>query len=97
MYDDQGIGIVVDSGGNAYMTGNTNSPYFPIINAFQKTIGGGHTGKYDAFVSKLIHDSPSLALGSHFTGYANAICVATVTVVLMVVHIIRMVRLKLHH
>ena len=47
--DDQGWGIAVDSGGNAYVTGYTNSTNFPTRNAFQGTSGGGN----DVFVSKL--------------------------------------------
>ena len=46
---DSGNGIAVDSSGNAYVTGHTNSTDFPTLNAFQGTSAGG----YDAFVAKL--------------------------------------------
>ncbi|MBD1383442.1 SBBP repeat-containing protein [Metabacillus arenae] len=47
--DDIGSSIVVDEIGNAYVTGSTNSPDFPTVNAFQPTFGGG----VDAFVTKI--------------------------------------------
>ena len=46
-------GIAVDSSGNAYVTGYTQSTNFPLSNAFQTTYGGGS----DAFVAKV---NPSL-------------------------------------
>lgn len=47
---DQGSGIAVDSNGNAYVTGLTNSATFGFIpNGFQKT----NAGEGDAFVAKL--------------------------------------------
>jgi len=48
--DDQGRGIVVDSGLNAYVTGSTTSADFPTTaGAFDTTSNGG----FDAFVTKL--------------------------------------------
>jgi len=40
--------IAVDGGGNSFLTGSTNSAVFPVLNAFQPTIGGST----DAFVAK---------------------------------------------
>ncbi len=48
--DDQGLGITVDSSGNAYVTGYTASTDFPIVGAAQASYGGSVT---DAFVTKL--------------------------------------------
>jgi len=44
-----GSGIAVDSSGNAYVTGVTGSPAFPVLNAIQSTLSGVE----DAFVLKL--------------------------------------------
>ena len=47
---DYGMGLVVDSSGNAYITGITTSTDFPVKNAVQATYGGG---PMDAFVAKV--------------------------------------------
>ena len=47
--DDQGYGIAVDSLGNAYITGYTESSNFPTQNPLQPDYGGA----FDAFVVKL--------------------------------------------
>src|SRR5262249_2661613 len=47
--DDEGFGIAVDSAGNAYVTGYTDSSNFPSLNGFQSTMGGGR----DVFVAKI--------------------------------------------
>jgi uncharacterized repeat protein (TIGR01451 family) len=52
---DSAIAIAVDSAGNPYVTGTTNSPDFPVISAIQSALG-----IIDAFVTKLN------ALGSAF-------------------------------
>jgi hypothetical protein len=47
---DEGLGIVVDRSGNAYVTGRTSSANFPVTpGAFQTALAGG----IDAFVAKL--------------------------------------------
>ncbi|MET0648839.1 MAG: SBBP repeat-containing protein [Pyrinomonadaceae bacterium] len=50
--DDQGESVAVDSAGNAYVTGTTNSTNFPTANAFQPA-NGGVGATQDAFVTKL--------------------------------------------
>ena len=60
---DAGIGIAVDSLGNALVTGSTNSSTFPVLNAQQGTFGGD----YDAFVTKL-HPSGSSLVYSTYVG-----------------------------
>lgn len=70
---DAGDGIAVDSSGNAYVTGATESSDFPIAtNAFQAGYGGGT----DAFLSKLNPQGTALIYstflgGSGFDAGAN--------------------------
>jgi hypothetical protein len=45
---DNGIDITVDNSGCAYITGNTESPDFPVLNPYQT-----YRADYDAFVAKL--------------------------------------------
>jgi hypothetical protein len=63
---DAGFGIAVDSSGNAYVTGITNSSNFPITaGALQPTFGGGGT---DAFVSKLNNTGSALLYSTYLGG-----------------------------
>jgi hypothetical protein len=59
---DIGVGIVVDSSNNAYVTGQTNSSDFPTLNPIQ-TFGGST----DAFVS-VLSASPNRLLFSTYLG-----------------------------
>ncbi len=50
---DYGFGIAVDTGGNAFLSGETYSSDFPTRDPFQALFGGGSTNRpYDAFVVK---------------------------------------------
>jgi hypothetical protein len=66
---DMGLGITVDSGGNAYVTGQTIAnfpPNFPVTpGAFQSTYGGG-VG--DAFVSQLNPTGSALLYSTYLGG-----------------------------
>jgi hypothetical protein len=71
--DDFSQGISIDSSGNAYVTGRTASPGFPLVhplpppnNAFQ-----GGVGVYDAFVSKLSFDSATSTLALAYSTYLS--------------------------
>ncbi len=75
---DLGVGIAVDSSGNAYVTGDTGSTNFPTTNPFQATNGGGA----DAFLAKinpkgptdLINDLVSLVQSFNLTqGISNSL------------------------
>ncbi|MFX1532605.1 MAG: SBBP repeat-containing protein, partial [Promethearchaeota archaeon] len=60
--DDKGLGIAIDSSGNSYITGITNSSNFPMLNGYNETYGGND----DGFVAKLWMDNiaPSINLVS---------------------------------
>src|SRR5712672_1576210 len=74
--DDQGLGIAVDTNGNAYVTGSTKSANFPTTaGAFQPTYGG----VTDAFVTKLDPTGSALIYSTYLGGSSgdegNAIAV----------------------
>jgi len=64
---DYGYAIAVDGSGNAYLTGSTNSPDFPTVNAFQATFQGGLSWE-DAFVTKLSNSGSSLIYSTYLSG-----------------------------
>lgn len=61
---DEGRAITVDGSGNAYVTGNTTSTNFPVLNAAQAAYGGNWS---DAFITKL-SPSGSLAYSTYLGG-----------------------------
>ncbi len=73
-------GIAVDSAGNAYVTGKTNSTTFPVVNAIQKTLSGGGNAKCaepitqaaivcsDAFITKLNPTGSALIYSTYLGG-----------------------------
>jgi len=62
--NDAGFGIAVDSSGDAYVTGYTTSPDFPIASAAQGTFAG----LQDAFVSKLNATGTALVYSTFLGG-----------------------------
>lgn len=67
--NDEGLGIAVDSSGDAYVTGQTNSSTtFPLKSAFQSTYGGDPS---DAFVSELNPSGSALVYSTFLGGSAN--------------------------
>jgi len=62
--DDEGLGIAVDSSGNAYITGSTESSDFPTQNTYQGTFGG----LYDAFATKLNTGGNAMAYSTYLGG-----------------------------
>ncbi|HTY61092.1 MAG TPA: SBBP repeat-containing protein, partial [Acidobacteriota bacterium] len=68
--DDFGYGIAVDSSGNAYVTGKTQSYHFPTAGAFQAIYGGG---TYDAFVTKLNASGSALVYSTYLGGTSDEI------------------------
>ena len=84
--EDAAIGIAADSGGDAYVTGFTDSTNFPIwpTNAYQTKIAGRNntassTYRVDAFVTKISADGQSLIYSTYLGGLerdsGNAIAV----------------------
>jgi beta-propeller repeat-containing protein/all-beta uncharacterized protein len=64
---DSGFGIAVDSSGNAYVTGVTESTNFPTANSIQASNGGG----YDAFVTKINAAGSALVYSTYLGGNGN--------------------------
>lgn len=62
---DSGYGIAVDTSGNAYVTGETESTDFPTANPFQTSYGGGFS---DAFVTMLNPAGNALVFSTYFGG-----------------------------
>ncbi|MBI2926489.1 MAG: SBBP repeat-containing protein, partial [Verrucomicrobia bacterium] len=63
--DDVGASVAVDKDGNAYVTGLTGSPNFPIKNAAQARYGGDPN---DVFVAKLSPDGSALVYSTFLGG-----------------------------
>jgi Bacterial Ig-like domain (group 3)/Abnormal spindle-like microcephaly-assoc'd, ASPM-SPD-2-Hydin/Beta-propeller repeat len=66
--NDYGWGIAVDSAGNAYVTGYTESTDFPTVNAIQQDL----RGQADAFVTKFNADGSDLVYSTYLGGSAGA-------------------------
>jgi hypothetical protein len=73
--DDYAYGVTVDSAGDAYVTGATNSANFPTVNAFQPNYAGGLCATapntfpcYDAFVAKLNPAGSALIYSTYLGG-----------------------------
>jgi uncharacterized repeat protein (TIGR01451 family) len=67
-FGEQGTGIAVDSSGNAYVTGFTESTTFPTtMGAFQST-NGGSSFSNDAFVTKLNATATALVYSTYLGG-----------------------------
>src|SRR5438874_672272 len=62
---DNANGIAVDSAGNAYVTGATQSANFPIVNAIQPKNGG----TIDVFVTKINADGSALVYSTYMGGH----------------------------
>lgn len=60
---DDARGLALDASDNALLTGYTDSPLFPTVNAYEAS----HNGGRDAFVAKL-NSSGAVLLGSTFLG-----------------------------
>ena len=74
--NDSATGIALDPGGNAYVTGSTNSPNFPTAAAFRASIAGGTCPTTpeptapcsDAFVTKLPPAGAAISYSTYLGG-----------------------------
>jgi hypothetical protein len=62
--EDDGYGIALDSSGNAYVTGQTQSTNFP-------GTSGSNAGGFDAFVAKISADGSTLLYSTYVGGSGN--------------------------
>lgn len=66
--EDDGLAIAVDSSGNAYVTGQTQSTNFPTTpSPYQAT----NAGQFDAFVTKIAAGGSSLVYSTYIGGAGN--------------------------
>jgi hypothetical protein len=65
--DDRGYGVAVDASGNAYVTGYSTSPDFPVRNAIQPLL----KGLSDTIIFKIGEPSPSAPSGRGFACMQN--------------------------
>ncbi|MGH8584146.1 MAG: SBBP repeat-containing protein [Gammaproteobacteria bacterium] len=66
-YGEVGYGIAVDSAGNAYITGRTDSANFPTVNPLQGNLAGP-PGYFNAFVTKLNAGGSALVYSTYLGG-----------------------------
>lgn len=64
---DNAAGIGIDSAGNAYLAGQTNSSNFPLLNPIQSSFAGGFN---DGFIAK-VSPTGSLLFSTYFGGGAS--------------------------
>jgi len=60
--------IAVDNAGNAYVTGETNSGNFPVLNALHPTLSGNPS---DAFVAELNSTGSALVYSTYLGGHSD--------------------------
>jgi uncharacterized repeat protein (TIGR01451 family) len=66
--NDVATSIAVDNAGNAYVTGETNSGNFPVLNALHPALSGNPS---DAFVAELNSNGSGLVYSTYFGGHSD--------------------------
>jgi len=66
--DDRAYALALDNSKNIYVTGQTSSPNFPVVKAFQSSFYGGGSNAYDAFITKITASGNTLAYSTYFGG-----------------------------
>jgi hypothetical protein len=72
--DDEGLGIAIDNGGGAYITGSTTSPDLPVINPVLDSAGNAESallGPQDAFIAR-VNPSGSASTMMAYLGGASS-------------------------
>ena len=67
------FGLAVDSSGNAYVTGMTRSPDFPLVNPFNSTFIGPE-GQFDSFIFKLNSTGNGMEYSTYISGSGHDVC-----------------------
>lgn len=67
---DAGLGIAVDSAGSAYVTGDTSSTNFPLVNPIQSFFAGGFPDG-DVFITKFSPAGTTLIYSTYLGGVDN--------------------------
>jgi len=71
--DEEATGLAVDASGNVYVAGNTHSPDFPVLGAFQSACAvSASTGACsDAFLTKISASGTALVYSTYLGGTGN--------------------------
>src|SRR5207302_1502860 len=69
--EDSALNMAVDTAGNAYLTGGTNSADFPTTNAIQSSFAGGAR---DCFVTKFNVTGNALVYSTYLGGSGEDVC-----------------------
>jgi uncharacterized protein (TIGR03437 family) len=65
---DFGLALAADAQGNAYVTGATNSPDFPLANPLQSSLDSGKSADPDGFVAEISADGSHLVYSTYLGG-----------------------------
>jgi len=65
---DEALAVAVDSAGNAYVAGTTNSLDFPLVNPVQDVRGKAGGNGFDAFLTKISSDGSKLLYSTYLGG-----------------------------